>query len=234
MTAEQWLEQLGFLLVALFTLGSALGVILARRVLHAALWLLPTLFGVAGVFGLLGAHVLFAMQIMVYVGAITVLIMFAVLLMEDDARERLPRFLRYRVPPRLRGTANLALHYYAGLQHVLGGALAAGMMLVVILAALADAAWYRQWKPLQPERVSQSAGFAGDNVRLIGELFLTRYLLPFEVASVVLLVALVGAVIIARRDRPAAPAPAESDQAVAAADAPPGASDEPRGAGEAR
>ncbi|MEN6346307.1 MAG: NADH-quinone oxidoreductase subunit J, partial [Armatimonadia bacterium] len=68
MNATDWLEQLGFLLVALFTLGSALGVILARRVLHAALWLLPTLVGVAGVFGLLGAHLLFAMQVIVYVG----------------------------------------------------------------------------------------------------------------------------------------------------------------------
>ena len=66
MTAVDWLEQLGFLLVALFTLGSALGVILARRVLHAALWLLPALVGVAAFFALLGAHVLFAMQLLVY------------------------------------------------------------------------------------------------------------------------------------------------------------------------
>lgn len=198
MTATDWLEQLGFLLVALFTLGSALGVILARRVLHAALWLLPTLFGVAGVFALLGAHVLFAMQIVVYVGAITVLILFGVMLLEDDAtREKLPGFLRSRIPARLRGATNIALHYYAGMQHVLGGVIAAAGLFVIIIAAVAEAAWFSQWRTLRPEG-AQLVG--GSDIQRIGEAFLTKYLLPFEVASVVLLVALVGAVIIARRD----------------------------------
>ena len=198
MTAAEWLEQLGFLLVALFTLGSAVGVILARRVLHAALWLLPTLFGVAGVFALMGAHVLFGMQIIVYVGAITVLILFAVMLLEDDAaRIRLPSYIRHRVPARLEGAKNLVLHYYGGLQHVLGGVVAAGMMFVVLVVAIGEAAWYQQWRALTPDH---NVTFAGNNVKLIGELFLTKYLLPFEVASVVLLVALVGAVVIARRD----------------------------------
>ncbi len=208
MSADAWLEQLGFLLVALFTLGCALGVILARRVLHAALWLLPTLVGVAGAFALLGAHVLFAMQLIVYVGAVAVLILFAVMLLEDEVTERLPRGLRGRVPRRLQSVANVALHMYSGMQHVLGGFLAAGMMLVVLLAAIAEAAWYQQWRPLQAEASSQ---FAGDNVRLIGELFLTRYVLAFEVASVVLLVALVGAVVLARRDVPR-PAPGGEEE----------------------
>lgn len=197
MAPTDWLEQLGFLAVALFTLGSALGVILARRVLHAALWLLPTLFGVAGAFALMGAHLLFAMQILVYVGAITVLIVFAVLLLEDEVRERLPRFLRHRVPPALKPATDLVLYYYSGLQHVVGGVVGAGIMLVVLLVAIVEAAWFMQWRPLQAELPSE---YSGDNVRLIGELLLTRYLLPFEVASVVLLVALVGAVVIARRD----------------------------------
>lgn len=214
MNATDWLEQLGFLLVALFTLGSALGVILARRVLHAALWLLPTLVGVAGVFGLLGAHLLFAMQLIVYVGAITVLIVFAVMLLEDDARERLPRFLRYRIPLKYKPATDVVLYYYSGMQHVLGGLVAAAMMFVVLIAAIAEAAWYHQWQMLLPEKTSQ---FAGDNVRVIGELLLTRYLLPFEVASVVLLVALVGAVVIARREptEPAAASQTQEDEAAA-------------------
>ena len=143
------------------------------------------------------------MQIIVYVGAITVLIVFAVMLLEDDlSRARLPKFLRYRIPQRLEGATNLVLHYYGGMQHVLGGVIAAGMMFVIIIVAIAEAAWYQQWRVLQPEPPTQ---FAGDNVRLIGELFLTTYLVPFEVASVVLLVALVGAVIIARRASPPTP-----------------------------
>jgi len=198
MTAVDWLEQLGFLLVALFTLGSALGVILARRVLHAALWLLPALVGVAAFFALLGAHVLFAMQLLVYVGAITVLILFAVMLLEDQAaRDRLPKFIRYRIPPRLEGASNLVMHYYSGMQHVCGGVIACGMLFVIIVAAIAEAAWFQQWPHMQPETHAQ---FAGQSVQGVGELFLTTYLLPFEVASVVLLVALVGAVVLARRD----------------------------------
>lgn len=198
MTATDWLEQLGFLLVALFTLGTALGVILARRVLHAALWLLPALFGVAGVFALLGAHVLFALQIVVYVGAITVLILFAVMLLEDTAtRDRLPRFLRYRIPPRLRPATDLVLHYSSGMQHGWAGLVAAGGACVIILAAVAEQAWYHQWRPLAPEG---STRLAGTNAQQIGEALLTRYLLPFEVASIVLLVALIGAVVVARRD----------------------------------
>ena len=196
MTATDWLDQLGFLAVVLFTLGCAHGVILARRVLHAALWLLPTLVGVAGAFALMGAHTLFAMQLIVYVGAITVLIVFAVMLLEDEAHERMPLKWKYRIPMRLEGVTNLVLHYQSGMQHILGGLVASGMMFVVIVAALAEAAYFGQWKPLLPEDNSE---FKGDNVKLLGELILTRYLLPFEVASVVLLVALIGSVVIARR-----------------------------------
>lgn len=197
MTAQDWFEQLGFLLVALFTLGSALGVILARRVLHAALWLLPTLFGVAGIFALMGAHALFAMQLIVYVGAIAVLIVFGAMLLEEDVRERLPRFLRYRIPVKYEPASRVVLHYYSGLQHVLAGVVGAGMMLVITIAAIAEASWFQQWRPLQPEGPTE---FAGDNIRRIGELFFTHYLLPFELASIVLLVALVGSVVLARRD----------------------------------
>ncbi len=212
MIATDWLEQLGFLIVALFTLGSALGVILARRVLHAALWLLPTLFGVAGAFAIMGAHVLFAMQVLVYVGAITVLILFAVMLLEDNAtRERLPKFLRYRIPPRLQGATDLVLHYYGGMQHVFGGVIAAGMMLVVLIAAIAEAAWFGQWRPLQPEGAT---AIAGSNAQQIGEAFLTTHLLPFEIASIVLLVALIGAVVIARLD----PTPQEEPEEDAGGD----------------
>ena len=134
MIATDWLDQLGFLLVALFTLGCALGVILARRVLHAALWLLPTLVGVAGAFALMGAHVLFAMQLIVYVGAITVLIVFAVMLLEDEAREKMPLKWKYRVPLWLEGTTNLVLHYQAGMRHITGGLVASGMMFLVTVS----------------------------------------------------------------------------------------------------
>ena len=196
MNAVNWFEQLGFLIVAALILGSALCVVLARRVLHAALWLLPTLIGVAAAFALMGAHTLFVMQILVYVGAITVLIVFGVMLLEDDATEGLPRYLKKHVSLKMKPASDLVMHYYSGVQHLVGGVVAAGMMAAVLIVAFAEAAYFHQWKPLRPEHASQ---FAGDNMRVIGEAFLTSYLLPFEVASVVLLVALIGAVVLARR-----------------------------------
>lgn len=203
MSASFYFEHIGFIAVAILTLGSALGVILARRVLHAALWLLPTLIGVAAAFGIMGAHVLFAMQIVVYVGAITILILFGVMLLEDDARESLPRYLKKHITMKMKPATDLVLHYYSGMQHVIGGVVATTLMAVITLAAITEAAWFQQWKPLRPEKAYH---FTGDNVRVIGEAFLTTYLLPFEVASVVLLIALVGAVILARREAVKAPA----------------------------
>ena len=217
MTANDWLEQLGFLLVALLTLGSALGVILTRRVLHAALWLLPTLVGVACVYGILGAHLLFAMQIIVYVGAITVLIVFGVMLLEETSPAPLSRPRRDGTRRRLGRATDLVLRTYGGMQHVLAGVAAAGMMFVLIIAALIEAACFQQWGRLQSEGAVE---FAGNNVELIGKLFLTKYLLPFELASLVLLVALVGAVVLARPhqandddDKPASGAEADESAA---------------------
>jgi len=77
--------------------------------------------GVAGAFALLGAHLLFAMQLLVYARAITVLIVFGVMLLEDEAHERLPRILRYRSSDTVQAATDFVLYYYSGMQHVIGG-----------------------------------------------------------------------------------------------------------------
>lgn len=171
MTPEQWFENLAFYLVAAMTLGSALGVALARKVMHAACLLLPTLVGVAALFALLGGHLLFAIQIMVYVGAINVLIIFAVLL------------LQRRVSGRL----------LAGSQHLFAGVVGAGLFTLVLIVA----AVFTHLAPLQ---VVKAGHFGTDTVAGIGELFLTRHLLAFELTGIVLLVALVGSIVLARQD----------------------------------
>src|ERR671924_2229998 len=84
-------EQIIFLFVALFTLGSGLMVVTTRNLVHAALWLVSTLFGVAVTFALLHASFLAVVQVVVYIGAIAILFIFAVMLTRKDMRDRGPQ-----------------------------------------------------------------------------------------------------------------------------------------------
>ena len=84
-------EQIIFLLVALFTLGSGFMVVTTRNLIHAALWLVSTLFGVAVVFAILNAGFLAVVQVVVYIGAIAILFIFAVMLTRRDMRDQGPQ-----------------------------------------------------------------------------------------------------------------------------------------------
>jgi NADH-quinone oxidoreductase subunit J len=170
LSAEQWLEYVGFLAAAGVSLVSAVGVVFAPRVIHAAVWLMACLLGVAGLFALLGAHMLFAVQILVYAGAIAVMIVFAVLLLE-------------------RGTGSGML---AGSRHLFAGLVAAGAFAVVVLVSLSIALFSAGAPTGQARPPVQS------NVALIGRLFLTRHILAFELISVVLLASMIGAIVLAR------------------------------------
>ena len=174
LNAEQWLEYVGFLALTALMLVSGIGVVFAPRVLHAAVWLLFCLIAVAGYYALMGAHVLFAIQILVYAGAIAVMIIFAVLLLE-------------------RGVGRGIL---GGSRHLFAGIISAGAFVAVMLPAMAFVILRRGLSTL-PTTTAHS------NIATIGRLFLTRHLLAFELVSVVLLVAMVGAIVIARAQRPA-------------------------------
>src|SRR5512132_2802400 len=80
-------EQIIFLLVALFTLGSGVMVVTTHNLVHAALWLVSTLFGVAVTYALLNASFLAVVQVVVYIGAIAILFIFAVMLTRKDMRD---------------------------------------------------------------------------------------------------------------------------------------------------
>src|SRR6266511_2551652 len=82
--------QIIFLLVALFTLGSGFMVVTTRNLVHAALWLVATLFGVAVTYALLNAGFLAVVQVVVYIGAIAILFIFAVMLTRRQAAETGP------------------------------------------------------------------------------------------------------------------------------------------------
>ena len=83
--------QITFLIVAFVTLGSALMVVTTRNLVHAALWLIATLFSVAVIFALLSASFLAVVQVVVYIGAIAILFIFAVMLTRKDMRDQGPQ-----------------------------------------------------------------------------------------------------------------------------------------------
>jgi NADH-quinone oxidoreductase subunit J len=165
MTAEQIL----FLLTGALILVSGLMVVTVRKLLHAALWLVVTLFGVAVLYALLQASFLAVVQVVVYIGAIAILFIFAVMLTRREVRDQGPQ-----TRPNWWIAALLGLLVLGGLTFLILGAPAADRMPVAL-----------------PEGL--------DTVRALGTALVSpdAYVLPFEVASVLLLAALVGAVYIA-------------------------------------
>jgi NADH-quinone oxidoreductase subunit J len=154
-----------FYAVAALVIACAALVAFSRNMLHSALALLGTLGGVAGLYLHLGADFLGITQLLIYVGGILVLVLFAVLLTTQIGDVR---------------ASNTSL----GRALALPVAGAAGVGLVVLVT------WVR-W----PE----TEAVAAPTTARLGDAFLREYLLPFELVSVVLLMALVGAMVIARR-----------------------------------
>jgi NADH-quinone oxidoreductase subunit J len=162
-------EQIIFLLVAGFTLGSGVMVVTTRNLVHAALWLVSTLFGVAVAFALLNAAFLAVVQVVVYIGAIAILFIFAVMLTRKDMRDQGPQMNR---------------NWWAG-------ALISVLVFVGLFFLL------QGWSGLSRTTADIPAGF--DAISELGDALVSpdAYVLPFEVASVLLVAALVGAVYVA-------------------------------------
>ena len=154
-----------FVLVAVLTLGGALGVVLTRNVVHAALALLLSLLATAGVYLVLFAEFLALVQVLIYGGAVTIVVVFALMLTRGGDY---PRISDNRQWP-------------------LAAVAALGLLAVLVPAFLINA---------PDDTQAQSPAFS----ELANSLF-TRWAIPFEIASLVLLVALVGAIIIARSGR---------------------------------
>jgi NADH-quinone oxidoreductase subunit J len=157
-----------FLLFAALALGSSIVVVVHRSPVYATLSLVLTLFSVAVLFVLLGAPFVGALQVLVYAGAIVVLFLFVIMLLNVQKEE----------------TAHAG--FGAQLWTALVGAF-------VFLGMLGLAFWrggFPPVAPLTPEKVSLKA--------LAAELF-SRYLLGFEIVGLLLLVAVIGATVVARR-----------------------------------
>ena len=163
-----------FYVLAALTVGSAILVATLPNIIYAAVALLFTFCGVAGLYVLLSADFLAATQVLVYVGGILVLIMFAVFLSHRISSVKLSNPIHFRLP---------------------AAAICLALFGVLAYTAVSPAFVLKEQLTYQPTTAD------------IGELLMTRYLLPFEVASVLLLAVLIGAALLSRPDRSDIPRP---------------------------
>lgn len=155
-----------FGLFASIIIISALLVVSLKNIFHCALALIVCLSGVAGIFVLLHAEFLAAVQVLIYVGAVSILIIFSVMLTSNLASRRI-----------IQTNQNALVAGFASL--IFGG----GALLLLKLHDI----WPKQ-----------GGALPDDNVGTIGRLLMTDYMLPFEVVSVLMLAALIGAIVLAR------------------------------------
>ncbi len=167
-------EAIAFYVLAAVAIASAFAVVSVRNPVHSVLFLILTFFNAAGLFVLLGAEFLAMLLVVVYVGAVAVLFLFVVMMLDVDFVELKQGFLSY-MP--------------------LGGVVAVlilGEMLLVTSAVRADAAFSTEPTGL-PDGVT--------NAERIGRVLYTDYLVHFQLAGLVLFVAMIGAIVLTLRRR---------------------------------
>lgn len=158
---------IAFLLLGALTLSAATLVVTTPTIIHSALFLVLTFLGIAGIYVLLAAEFVAGVQVLIYVGAITVLVLFAIMLTHGPATP-----------------ASNPVNRQWGLALIVSGALFA-----LLLLAIQGTAW-----PVS------SAALPKSTVETVGVQILTTYVVPFELASLLLLAAMIGAVVIAREE----------------------------------
>jgi NADH-quinone oxidoreductase subunit J len=164
---------LAFYLFATLTIASAIAVIFARNPVHSVLWLILSFFNAAGLMLLLGAEFIAMLVVIVYVGAVAVLFLFVVMMLDIDFAQLRSGFTR-NLPFGIIIAMVLAFEIVVAIMsHKAGPVLANGR-----IAA-----------PSQP------------NIVALGQLLYSRYLLPFEIAGLILLVAMIGAIVLTHRRR---------------------------------
>jgi NADH-quinone oxidoreductase subunit J len=170
------MEWVVFAAAAAIIIGGGVGVVLSPNPVHSALMLVATLFGVAVIFVQQDAHFLAAVQVIVYAGAIVVLFLFVIMLLGVDKAEV------------------LSTEPLGGQRPAAAAVAVAGLGLAVLLAA-------------QAAEVTGARSVAGElsgdysNLEIVGRTLFTDYLFAFEATSALLVIAVVGAVVLARRPR---------------------------------
>ncbi len=157
-----------FYTLAAAAIAGAIALIVAKKIFHSALFLTLTLGSVAGTYVILGADFLAAVQVLVYVGAIMVLIIFGIMLTPQ----------------------NVELPDIGGTGQAMAGTIVSVAIFVAAAGVLITSAWPR----------SSATPIDVPTTQTIGVGLLTTHALPFEIASVLLLLAMIGAIVIARED----------------------------------
>ncbi len=174
-TGDIMIASLLFYLFSAVMLTSAVMVIAARNPVHAVLFLILAFFNAAGLFLLMGAEFLAFILVIVYVGAVAVLFLFVVMMLDINFRAMRQGFQRY-LP--------------------VGGAVALVLLSQLVLVT---SAWVVNPNALSTT-TSQTTGLV-ENTRAIGRVLYTDYFYPFQVSGLILLVAMVGAIVLTLRDR---------------------------------
>jgi NADH-quinone oxidoreductase subunit J len=169
-------ELILFYAFAAVILGSAVLMVTVKNIFHSALYMAASLFGVAAEFAMMGSFFLAGIQVLIYIGAIVVLTIFVINLTKQISGGPIPQTNEQAVPAAITGL------------------LAASLIILAVIKT--------DWFTRIAQSVAQSE--ATDNTAIIGQQLLTNFVIPFEVISVVLLAALIGAIAIIGKDKEAA------------------------------
>ena len=158
-----------FYIAALIAVGSAVLVVLNKNAVYSAIFLVLCFFSLAMIYLLLEAYFLAVLEIFIYAGAIMVLFLFVIMLLNLGREQALPHFMKFQR--------------------------ASSVMLVILFFFGVSLIMLEGSEELHQQIIKFSAG----SVYALGEALFTKFLLPFEVASLLLLVALIGTVYLAKR-----------------------------------
>jgi NADH-quinone oxidoreductase subunit J len=164
---------IAFYLFATLTIASALAVIFARNPVHSVLWLIVAFFNAAGLMLLVGAEFIAMLLVIVYVGAVAVLFLFVVMMLDIDFASLRSGFTR-----------NLPF-----------GIIIALVLLAEVIVAISA------WKAGPALSGREIPAAATPNIVALGQLLYSRYLFAFELAGLILLVAMIGAIVLTHRSR---------------------------------
>jgi NADH-quinone oxidoreductase subunit J len=165
-----------FLVLSAFTLAAGIMVVTVKNIIHSALWLIASFFTVAALYLLMEAEFIAIVQVLIYVGAISILVLFAIMLTRHVTGE---------------GVRQLYQRWWIAL------IVTAALFAVLIVPTVVN----YEWSTVAPAAAGQPTPISSSVE--IGTAFMREYLLPFEIASILLLVALIGAIVIAYEERSA-------------------------------
>ena len=170
-------QEIVFIALAVAAIATSLLMVTTKDAIHSALWMIATFFIMAVIYLLLNAQFIAVAQVMVYAGAIMMLILFVIMLVRmETGQEGTGGAARRSRPVKIAGA----------------------LITVVLLAELLLGAFFYQMSGRSGEYSVAVVNGIG-NVRTVGALLYGQYLFPFEIASILLLVGIVGAVVIAKR-----------------------------------